>query len=1329
MKNAGGPAKPRLIRARRGRVRPIVECMERRVLLAGTTAPVGLTPAQVRHAYAVDQVTFGAVAGDGTGQTIAVVGAYDDPSVATDLHDFDVAFGLPDPPSIVRENEYGGTMLPGLDPAGPGFGWEIQEAMDVEWAHAMAPGASILLVEANAPNDTDMIVNAVNTARNAPGVVAVMTGYNEPEESGETSLDQYFTTPAGHVGVTFLAATGNGGEPGGYPAYSPNVVAVGATTLSTDASGDYLQESSWYDSGGGISKYESQPAYQKGVVTQSTTRRAIPDFAFNANPITSGVPIYDSYDFGNSSPWAEEGGTSLAAACWAGIIAIADQGRALAGFGSLDGATQTLPLLYAASGNTIHDIINGYLAGPGYDLISGRGTPIANLLIPDLVPTTTTAVVSSDASVVYGQQVTFTATVSPAGAETGTVQFQADGSNLGGAVSLGGATAAYTTTLLNAGSHSITAIYSGDVNYATSTSPAIGEMVAMAGPANTRNVCTLASFNGANGENSEAGVAVDSSGDLFGTTTSGGSNGDGTVYEIAHGSGAITVLATFNGANGSSPYGGLVLDSSGNLFGATYSGGISGWGTVFEIAYGSTTITTLGSFNGTNGQYPYDGVTLDSSDDLFGTTYYGGYGTVFEFVHATGVLTSLASFGYSNGAYPYGSIVLDTSGDIFGATAGGGFGGVGAVFEIVHRTGILTITGLASFNVANGQNPAGTVILDSSGDVFGTTGYGGASSDGTVFEVANGSSAITDLASFNGADGSDPYAGVIMDSSGNLFGTTIQGGADGDGTVFEIAHGSGVITTLLSLNGADGAMPYGGLTFDSHGNLFGTTFQAGGVYDAGTVFELTPTGTVVTSSNLSTVIGQAVTFTATVTPNIGAGPTGTVQFQIDNSNVGSPVPLSGNLAVYTTSALDAGSYSVAAVYSGDNNFVGTTSSAIAQTVAAGALSLAANTVYFKLDADGRHTDIWNSATAVGPPAESFLVSNMSAVTYAGSAGGDLFVLDLSAGDPLPGGGFSFAGGSGQNTMEIIGTPENDTAIVTGSSIILNEPFGTVPVAYSVATTIIFNGGSGGADTLIQAAQPGGGASVVFANPTALDTLDIDTGTITVPANAPGNGPLPYTLGTLLIAGGAGLALAPSDSQADQTVLSVNNPFNSGTVDIANNTLVMNENNVPLSQVTTWVRNGDSAPGIYSSRVTGPGAVASRAIGYGDHSADPFTVPAGDVEVKYVPTGDTNLDGVVDITDLTRAINDLGQPAGYSGGDILNQGIVNISDIAAIINDLGANLSAGGDSAVAAASGAAHNATPAEAMTPAPAGPSIGQLFSDQPIAEDWLACEYPIFAD
>jgi hypothetical protein len=359
----------------------------------GSPGPTGYTPAQIQHAYGFDKISFnnGTVAGDGTGTTIAIVDAYDDPNIASDLKKFDAAFSLPDP-VFNKYDQNGGTNFPVAD-----SGWITEIALDVEWAHAVAPKATIDLFEANSATFSDLLT-AVQTAASTTGVNVVSMSWGGGEFLGENTYDSYFTTPAGHGGVTFVAASGDSGAPPIFPAISVNVLAVGGTTLpNLDSAGNYTSETGWSGSGGGLSAgttsqgFESQPSYQSGVVTQSSSFRANPDVSYDADPNT-GFPVYDSYNNGTSAPWGQWGGTSDAAPQWAGLIAIADQGRALAGLGSLDSASQTLPKLYKLSASDFHDITSGtstgtpqYSAGTGFDLVTGLGTPIANLVVSDLV--------------------------------------------------------------------------------------------------------------------------------------------------------------------------------------------------------------------------------------------------------------------------------------------------------------------------------------------------------------------------------------------------------------------------------------------------------------------------------------------------------------------------------------------------------------------------------------------------------------------------------------------------------------------------------------------------------------------------------------------------------------------------------------------------------------------------------------------------------------------------------------------------------------------------------------------------------------------------------
>ena len=344
----------------------------------------------------------------------------------------------------------------------------------------------------------------------------------------------------------------------------------------------------------------------------------------------------------------------------------------------------------------------------------------------------------------------------------------------------------------------------------------------------------------------------------------------------------------------------------------------------------SITLSTLASFNDTNGRQPLAGPILDSrSGNLYGTTAYGGTsndGTVFEMAAGSNTITTLASFsGISNGAAS--GLILDSSSrNLYGTTSDGGSGD-GTVFELA--AGSHTITTLASFNGSNGAHPGAGLIMDSSGNFYGTTDGGGSNSDGTVFELAAGSDTITALGSFNSINGRHPQAGLIMDSSSDLYGTTDNGGLSGfgAGTVFEIAAGSHTIATLASFQGSKGlyglgAVP-GGLVRDNSGNLYGTTSN-GGDFEAGTVFKVSarsPTLNVTSSPNPS-VFGQAVTITAAVSGGTGNPiPAGTADFK-DGATDLTPggITLSNGQATFSITGLPVGKDTITASYSGDSNY-------------------------------------------------------------------------------------------------------------------------------------------------------------------------------------------------------------------------------------------------------------------------------------------------------------------------------------------------------------------------------------------------------------------------
>lgn len=336
----------------------------------GYSYPVGMTPDMVRTAYGFDNVSFNGIVGDGTGQTIAIVTAYHNPNIVSDLATFDQTFGLPAPPGFQIVNQYGGTKLPKKNK-----NWGSETALDVEWAHAIAPGANILLVEAKNASNFGV---AIDYARHVPGVSVISVSAAGDEYKNETFADELFTTPPAHTGETFVFAAGDDGTGALYPSASPNVLSVGGTTLYTYGNGQWYGETVWSGGGGGMSKYEGVPSYQNGLGLAS---RGTPDVAYNGDPET-GFAVYDSSGF---SGWVQFGGTSAGTPQWAGLLAIANQGRALLGKNSLANAQA---VIYAMPSGDFHDVTygsNGTSANAGYDLATGRGSPIADRLIPDLV--------------------------------------------------------------------------------------------------------------------------------------------------------------------------------------------------------------------------------------------------------------------------------------------------------------------------------------------------------------------------------------------------------------------------------------------------------------------------------------------------------------------------------------------------------------------------------------------------------------------------------------------------------------------------------------------------------------------------------------------------------------------------------------------------------------------------------------------------------------------------------------------------------------------------------------------------------------------------------
>ncbi len=390
-----------------------------------------------------------------------------------------------------------------------------------------------------------------------------------------------------------------------------------------------------------------------------------------------------------------------------------------------------------------------------------------------------------------------------------------------------------------------------------------------------QTLTTLYSFAGppSDGATPTAGLIADAAGDLYGTTEFGGGsgcqspigNGCGIVFKLTP-SGTETVLHSFTGSpsDGANPFAGLIAHAAGNLYGTTALGGASDDGTVFKLTP-SGTETVLYSFTGSpsDGAIPTAGLIADPAGNLFSTTHVGGAsgdGTVFKLTRS-GTETVLHSFtGGGDGAVPIAGLIADAAGNLYGTTfTGGGSGcggsGCGTVFKLT-RSGTESVLHSFTGSFGDGAGPDAGLIADAAGNLYGTTEFGGGSIGcrstigngcGTVFKLTP-SGTETVLYSFTGGgDGAEPFAGLIADAAGNFYGTTSQGGASNDGTVFKLTP-SGTETVLHSFtDGSDGGFPLAGLITDAAGNLYGTTSQGGGGSGCGdsgcgTVFEIAGSG-------------------------------------------------------------------------------------------------------------------------------------------------------------------------------------------------------------------------------------------------------------------------------------------------------------------------------------------------------------------------------------------------------------------------------------------------------------------------------------------------------
>ncbi|WP_287130212.1 choice-of-anchor tandem repeat GloVer-containing protein [Candidatus Cyanaurora vandensis] len=355
----------------------------------------------------------------------------------------------------------------------------------------------------------------------------------------------------------------------------------------------------------------------------------------------------------------------------------------------------------------------------------------------------------------------------------------------------------------------------------------------------TGEFTTLYAFSGGSeGANPHARLRQGADGNFYGTTDQGGEANLGTVFRITP-TGSLTTLYRFTGPDGANPRAGLALDLDGTFLGTTFGGGASGLGTVFKITPAGS-LTTLYSFGGLDGRSPYAALLRGTDGNFYGTTYQGGatnFGTAFR-ISPTGLLTTLHTFTGvgSEGRSPRSSLVVGIDGNFYGTTqAGGGTFGLGTVYRLTAQG---TLTTIYSFvGAADGASPYGELLLATDGSFYGTAINGGTSGNGTVYQVTN-TGTFTTLHLFTGTDGRNPYAGLVTSAEGTLYGTTFLGGAASQGTVYRLIP-QGDLSTLTTLHtfpgGRSGTQPLGELLRTSDGTLYGTG-SAGGARGLGTVF-------------------------------------------------------------------------------------------------------------------------------------------------------------------------------------------------------------------------------------------------------------------------------------------------------------------------------------------------------------------------------------------------------------------------------------------------------------------------------------------------------------
>ena len=831
-------------------------------------------------------------------------------------------------------------------------------------------------------------------------------------------------------------------------------------------------------------------------------------------------------------------------------------------------------------------------------------------------------------------------------------------------------------------------------------------------PHGSSTVRTLASFDFNSGRYPAGTMVMDANGDLFGTTQGAGADNAGTIFELAAGASTVTTLVSFNGTNGGSgPQSGLIADASGNYYGSTQGGGANGYGTIFELPAGSTAITTLASFSSSNAS----GVplALDGSDNLYGTSFSsspfgGGSSTVFELPHGSSTIKTLTGFSGQNG---YATIVVHSTGDVYGATVNSGAYNTGSVFEL--PSGSSTVSTLASFDFTSGNAPSSGLLRDSAGNLYGDVYTGGAHGVGGIFEIPHGNSTMQMLASFtSGAGGQIPLGPLAMDAAGNLFGTMEEVDANNDGSMFELSHGASSITSLGLFNGPDGQLPLGALAIDANGNVFGTT-AGGGANNDGTVFEVAHGATTITtvvSFNGSNGSGPEDGVVINASGNLY----GTTEFGGANG-YGKVFELAHGSSTITqlasfTQVINGDNHASGVVLDGSGNLFGLSSYGV-----------------FELP-DGNST-----ITLIAPYADSESRWDDPVIDSAG----DLFGISNGGGAQRLGAVFELAHGASKITMLASFTGPNGYGPVGALAIdAAGDLYGnTWNGGYDVNNGIVFEvarialndtiAGTSGNDS-INLTVDSNGTSIDWKTGDSIGQLPInDPNGLTI--NDPtGNNvitadylesyqrlyPLPNTLhlnGTFTIDGlqGSSPLAANTRLEIGRSTVYINYANNPDPVAAIQQYLKVGFNN------GAWNGAPTAITGVITSVFAAQNAAQTTAIGYAD-SADGLIAgqPANTIELKYTLYGDTTLTGTVGFNDFTRMTQHWNQTSGgtWDTGDFNYDGSVNSADFTLMTRTYNTSLGSQAIPAISAASAAPKSTVAAvgssaagttEARTPLP----------------------------